>query len=68
MIAVPGPRATRRGRVFYGWVIVALSWANQALGYTVWYSFSIFFVALIQEFGWDRASTAAVYSDFVLVG
>ena len=68
MMAVPGPRATRRGRVFYGWVIVALSWANQALGYTVWYSFSIFFVALIQEFGWDRASTAAVFSVFVLVG
>lgn len=57
-----------RGGLFYGWVAVGLSWVNQALGYTVWYSFPIFFVALIGEFGWDRASTAAVYSVFVLVG
>jgi MFS family permease len=66
MVTVPSALAPRR--LFYGWVIVALSWINQGLGYTLWYSFSIFLVALIQQFGWDRGSTAAVFSVCLLVG
>ncbi len=37
------------------------------LSYGVHYSFSVFFVALIEDFGWDRASTAGILSIYVLI-
>ncbi|HSB80455.1 MAG TPA: MFS transporter [Candidatus Methylomirabilis sp.] len=33
----------------------------------VWYSASVFFVALIREFGWDYASTASIFSLFTVL-
>lgn len=52
---------------YYGWVIVGLSLVNQGLGYSVWYSFQIFFVALISQFGWQRAETSLAFSLFVIM-
>lgn len=52
---------------FYGWVIVAGSFVALGLTYTTWYSFSVFYVALLEEFGWSRASSAGVFSLFVIV-
>lgn len=37
------------------------------LTYTVWYSFSVFYVALLEQFGWSRAASAGVFSLFVIV-
>lgn len=60
-----------RGRprlpLYYGWVVVGLAFAFQALAYGVWYSYAVFFVALLREFGWTRAETAGAFSVFVLV-
>lgn len=39
----------------------------QAITYGVYYSFSVFFVAMVEEFGWSRAATAGVFSLLVLV-
>ena len=50
----------------YRWVILALGFANQALSYPIWYAFPVFFVAMIEEFGWARGPTAAVFSLFML--
>jgi MFS family permease len=69
---LPATPQTASGRtgptVYYGWAIAGLSWLNQGLGYTVWYSFSLFLVALTQEFGWDRGSTSAAFSVCILSG
>ena len=46
------------------WIIVGVSFATLALSYTVMYSFSIFFVALIKEYGWSRSVTAGAFSFF----
>ncbi len=51
----------------YGWVVVASIFVVMAITYAVYYSFSVFFVALLEEFGWSRAGTAGVFSVFVLV-
>jgi MFS family permease len=53
--------------VFYGWLIVAAAFLILGLNYSVWYSFSVFYVALLEEFGWSRGGTAGVFSVFVLV-
>jgi MFS family permease len=46
----------------YGWIIVGISFANIATGYGLRFSFSIFFVAILEEFGWSRACTAGAFS------
>ena len=39
---------------FYGWIIVALVFVCFAVGYAGYHSFSIFYVAILEEFGWSR--------------
>lgn len=38
-----------------------------ALSYGVWYSYSVFLVALLEEFGWSRSMLAGAFSVFTLV-
>jgi len=52
---------------FYGWFVVGAAFVALALTYTVWYSFSVFYVALLEQFGWSRASSAGVFSLFVII-
>ncbi len=63
------PRTGWQGRTpfFYGWVVVASVFFALAVTYGVYYSFSVFYVALLEAFGWSRGSTAGVFSLFVLV-
>ncbi|MGZ9003736.1 MAG: MFS transporter [Burkholderiales bacterium] len=57
----------RRIPFYYGWVIVGGSLFALGLTYSVMYSFSVFYVALLEEFGWGRGEAAGVYSAFVIV-
>ena len=50
------------GGIFYGWWLVALSLLTFTLVYGARFSFSIFYIPIIEEFGWSRASTASIYS------
>jgi MFS family permease len=52
---------------FYGWLIVAGAVASLGLTYSVMYSFSVFYVALLEEFRWGRGEAAAIYSVFMIV-
>jgi MFS family permease len=65
----PDARRSWRGRLpfFYGWVVVASVFLAQGIGYGVYYSFSVFFVALLEEFSWSRGATAGVFSVQILV-
>jgi len=51
-------------RLPFRWIIVGVSFSTLALTYTVLYSFSVFFVALLKEFGWSRSVTAGAFSLF----
>lgn len=59
-----------RSRVpfFYGWLILAACLLSLGLTYSVMYSFSVFYVALLEEFGWGRGEAAGVYSVFTIIG
>jgi MFS family permease len=50
---------------FYGWVIVFVSLVSLLLEWGARSSFSVFYVAILKEFGWSRASTALIYSLFI---
>ena len=48
--------------IFYGWIIVSISTLVFAIGRGVNDAFSVFFVAILEEFGWSRAAVAGVFS------
>lgn len=52
---------------FYGWLIVAGGVVSLGLTYSVMYSFSVFYVALLEEFGWGRGEAAGIFSVFMIV-
>ncbi|MFQ5484604.1 MAG: MFS transporter [Desulfobacterales bacterium] len=47
---------------FYGWVIVAVALVSMAFWLGIRSSFSVFYVALLEDFPWSRASSAGVQS------
>jgi len=56
------------GAVPFNWVIVGASFITLALVYSVWYSFAVFFVILLKEFGWSRSLGAGAFSLFGISG
>lgn len=53
--------------IFYGWVIVAVSFVAQIISYAIRYNFSLFYVAILQDFGWTREITALAFSINLIV-
>lgn len=51
----------------FAWLVVGVSFVTLGLVYGVWYSFSVFFVALLEEFGWSRSMGAGAFSVFIIV-
>jgi MFS family permease len=50
------------GRLFHGWILVAVSFVTMAIGVNARTGFSLLFPAILKEFGWDRAVTAGAFS------
>jgi len=57
----PNPSHQLR-RIYYGWVIVGLGLVSMAFWFGVRSSFSVFYVALLEEFHWSRGESAGVQS------
>jgi len=47
---------------YYGWVIVGVSFITTIVNYGIWWSFPIFYVNILSEFGWSRAATATIFT------
>lgn len=47
--------------MFYGWVIVGVAFLTIMSSMGMWYTFSVFYVEILKEFGWSRAATAGVF-------
>jgi MFS family permease len=52
---------------FYGWIVVIVTFVNMAIGVNARTAFSLFFPAIIDEFGWERGLTAGAFSFGFLV-
>jgi len=48
-------------------VLVSVAWATLAVAYGLFFSFSVFFVPLIEEFRWSRGLTAGAMSVSAIV-
>lgn len=49
-------------RLFYGWIIVAVSFLTLFFSLGVRVSFGVFYVAILDDYGWTRADTAGAFS------
>ncbi len=56
-----------RSRFYYGWVILAVGFITVVGGYVCRNTFSVFYPAIVDEFGWGRGNTALIFSINVLV-
>jgi MFS family permease len=60
------PGDLRRLPVFYGWVLVATAFVTMGIVVNARTAFSLFFPAILDEFGWSRALTAATFTTGLL--
>ncbi len=47
---------------YYGWVVVAVSFFTLFFTLGIRYSFSVYYLAILAEYGWGRAETAGAFS------
>ncbi|MBI4295401.1 MAG: MFS transporter [Chloroflexi bacterium] len=52
----------KRKPIFYGWVIAVASLVWMSISYGTRFSFSVFYPAILDYFGWSRAYTASILS------
>jgi len=52
---------------YYGWVIVGTALVSMAFWFGIRSSFSIFYVALLEDFKWNRAESAGVQSMALII-
>jgi len=57
----------RKPTIFYGWFILLAAFLIGTIGYSMRYSFSIFYPEILDEFGWTRAGTVIAFSISMLV-
>jgi MFS family permease len=48
--------------MYYGWVIVGISFVTLFLALGTRFSFGVFYLAVLRDYGWSRAATAATFS------
>src|SRR5438046_5173750 len=53
--------------LFYGWVIVAVTFVTMGVGVNARTAFSLLFPSILDEFGWERGVTAGAFSFGFLV-
>ncbi len=45
--------------LFYGWVILAIAFITIVVAYSARFTFSVFYVVMLDEFGWSYSATSA---------
>ncbi len=57
---------TKHG-LFYGWVVLAIAFITISVSFAIRNTFSVFYPAIVEEFGWGRGNTALMFSINILV-
>ncbi|GAH24586.1 unnamed protein product, partial [marine sediment metagenome] len=63
-----GKNSLSKGQgIFYGWVVLGAAFITLILGFAIRNTFSVFYPAIVEEFGWGRGNTALMFSIAILV-
>ncbi len=57
---------SRRPVIFYGWIVIGVGFITLTIAFGIWYSYSVFFLAIVEDFGWNIASASSVFSLFLI--
>src|SRR5262245_54494390 len=60
------PTGLQRVPIYYGWILVATAFVTMGIMVNARTAFSLFFPAILDEFGWSRALTAATFTTGLL--
>jgi len=55
-------RITKFWDIYYGWIIVAIALVSMGFWLGIRTSFSVFYIALLEDFPWNRGDSAGVQS------
>jgi hypothetical protein len=66
-IMAPAVPIVRGDRIFYGWIVVAATFAVLFIAYGIQFSFGVFMHYISVDTGWDRGSLSLPYSLYVFV-
>ena len=58
---------SKQNEIFYGWVILSVALITLLLGFGIRNAFSVFYPAIVAEFGWERGNTALMFSIAIIV-
>src|SRR5262245_46667184 len=61
-----GSTAFQRVPIYYGWIMVATAFVTMGIAVNSRTVFSLFFPSMLDEFGWSRALTAAIFTTGLL--
>jgi MFS family permease len=53
--------------IYYGWVILAVAFLTMFLVMGFRYAFGVYYVAILEDTGWQRAETAGIFSTAMVV-
>ena len=56
-----------RDSIFYGWIVLSIAFITLVLGYAIRNTFTVFYPAIVEEFGWGRGNTALMISITMVV-
>lgn len=62
MTATPKETIYTRLPIFYGWVVVAVVFVTMGIAVNARTAFSLLFPPILDEFGWERGTTAGAFS------
>jgi len=60
-------QAAKRPRLYQGWLVLAAGFLVMASGFALRNSFSVFYPAVVDFYGWTRGNTAIMFSLSILV-
>lgn len=55
------------GGIFYGWIVLGLSFTVLCVAYGIQFTFGVFMTAIEADTGWDRTSLSVPYSVYIFV-
>ncbi len=59
---MPRDIVKEKGNIYYGWIVIAVAFVTMGIAVNMRSAFSIYYVAMLEDFSWSRGVTALAFS------